>query len=50
MSLFVLLSLTVLFENFEDKSIRLYKLDTVHFCFALGLSWQPFLKMTVVEF
>ena len=50
MSLFVLLLLTVLFENFQDKTIRLYKLDTGHFCFALELSWQAFSKMAVVEF
>ena len=37
------------FENFRSKCIEIYKLDSAHFLFALGLAWQACLKKTEVE-
>ena len=37
------------FENFRNKCIEIYKLDSAHFLPAPGLAWQTYLKMTKVE-
>ena len=37
------------FENFRDKCIEIYDLDSAHFLTAPALKWQPCLKMTGVE-
>ena len=37
------------FENFRDKCIEIYKLDSAHFLSAPGLSWQARLKRTKVK-
>ena len=36
-------------ENFRDKCIELYELDSAHFLSAPGLAWQAYLKKTEVE-
>ena len=37
------------FENFRDKCIEIYKLDSAHFLSAPGLVWRACLKKTGVE-
>ena len=37
------------FENFRNKCIEIYTLDSAHFLPAPGLAWQTYLKMTKVE-
>ena len=36
-------------ENFRDKCIELYQLDSAHFLSAPGLAWQAYFKKTEVE-
>ena len=36
-------------ENFRDKCIELYELDSAYFLSAPGLAWQAYLKKTEVE-
>ena len=43
------LLLVDLFENFRDKCIELYELDTANFLSAPGLAWQACLKKTGVK-
>ena len=43
------LLLADVFENFRDKCIEIYDLDSTHFLTAPALKWQPCLKMTGVE-
>ena len=44
-----ILSLADVFENFRDKSIKIYGLDPAHFLSAPGLAWQACFKKTKVE-
>ena len=44
-----ILSLADVFENFRDKSIKIYGLDPAHFLSAPGLAWQACLKKTEVK-
>ena len=37
------------FENFRNKCIEIYELDTAHFLSAPGLAWQACLKKTQVK-
>ena len=37
------------FENFRDKCIKIYELDTAHFLPAPRLAWQACLKKTKVN-
>ena len=37
------------FENFRNKFIEKYELDTAYFLSAPGLTWQACLKKTEVE-
>ena len=37
------------FENFRNKCIKIYKLDSAHFLSAPGLAWHTCLKSTKVE-
>ena len=37
------------FENFRDKCIEIYGLDTAHFLYAPGLSWKACLKKAWVN-
>ena len=37
------------FENFRNKCIEIYELDSAHFLSAPGLAWQACLKKTKVE-
>ena len=37
------------FENFRDKCIEIYELDSAHFLSASGLAWQACLKITSAE-
>ena len=39
-----------IFENFINKCIEIYELDSAHFLFAPGLAWQAYLKKTNVKF
>ena len=43
------LLLADIFENFHNKCIKTYKLDSVHFLSAPGLAWQPCLKMNEIK-
>ena len=43
------LLLSDVFENFRDKCIEIYHLDSAHFLSAPGLAWQACLKKTGVE-
>ena len=43
------LLLADVFENFRNKYIGIYELDSAHFLSAPGLAWQTCLKMTEVE-
>ena len=43
------LLLADVFENFRNKCIEKYEVDTAHFLSAPGLAWQACLKMTEVE-
>ena len=43
------LLLADVFENFRDKCIEIYGLDSAHFLSAPGLTWQVCLKKTGVE-
>ena len=43
------LLLADVFENFRNKRIELYELDSAHFLFVPGLAWQAFFKKTKVE-
>ena len=38
-----------MFENFRDKCIEIFELDSVYFLSALGIAWQTCLKKTEVE-
>ena len=38
------------FENFSNKCIEIYELDTAHFLSAPGLAWQVCLRNTEVKF
>ena len=38
------------FENFINKCIEIYELDSAHFLSAPGLAWQAYLKKTNVKF
>ena len=40
------LLLADVFENFRNKCIEIYELDTAHFLSAPGLVWQAYLKKT----
>ena len=40
------LLLTDVFENFRNKCIEIYELDTAHFLSAIGLAWEACLKKT----
>ena len=42
------LLLADIFENFRNKFIEIYKLDTAQFLSAPGLAWQACLKKTEV--
>ena len=44
------LLLADVFENFRNKCIEIYELDSGHFLSAPGLAWQVFLKKTEIEF
>ena len=37
------------FENFSDKCIEIYEIDSAHFLSAPGLAWQACLKKTKVK-
>ena len=37
------------FENFRNKCIEMYEIDSAHFFSAPGLAWQACLKMTRVQ-
>ena len=37
------------FENFRNKCIKTYRLDSLHFVSALSLAWQACLKKIGVE-
>ena len=37
------------FENFRDKCIEIYELDSAHFLSASGLAWQAYFKKTKVK-
>ena len=39
-----MLLLADVFENFRDRCIDIYKLDSAHFLSAPGLAWQTCLK------
>ena len=41
--------LTDVCENFRDKCIKIYGLDTAHFFTASGLAWQASFKKTEVK-
>ena len=43
------LLLADVFENFKNKCIEIYELDTAHFLSAPGLEWQASFKKTGVE-
>ena len=43
------LLLADVFENFWDKCIEIYRLDSAHFLSAPGLAWQACLKKTGVN-
>ena len=43
------LLLAGVFENFRNKCIEIYELDSAHFLSAPGLTWQVFLKKAEVE-
>ena len=43
------LLLADVFENFIDKCIEIYKLDTAYFLSAPALTWQACLKMTKIK-
>ena len=43
------LLLADVFENFRNKCIEKYEVDTAHFLSAPGLAWQACLKMAEVE-
>ena len=43
------LLLADVFENFRDKCIGRYELDSAHFLSAPGLAWQACLTKTKVE-
>ena len=43
------LLLSDVFENFRDKCIEIYHLDSAHFLSAPGLAWQACLKKTGIE-
>ena len=43
------LLLADVFENFRNKCIEIYELDSAHFLFAPGLAWQACLKKTEIE-
>ena len=43
------LLLADIFENFRNKRIEIYELDSVHFLSATGLAWQACLKKTEVK-
>ena len=43
------LLLADVFENFRNKRIELYELDSAHFLSAPGLAWQACFKKTIVE-
>ena len=46
--MFILLNKS-LFENFRNKCIEIYELDSAHFLSAPGLAWQACLKKTGVK-
>ena len=37
------------FENFRNKCIKIYELDSAHFLLAPGLAWQAYLKKTGIK-
>ena len=37
------------FENFRNKCIEMYEIDSAHFFSAPGLAWQACLKKTRVQ-
>ena len=37
------------FENFINKCIEIYELDSAHFLSAPGLAWQAYFKKTNVK-
>ena len=41
--------LTDVFENFRNKCIEIYELDSAHFLSAPGLAWQDCLEKTEVK-
>ena len=43
------LSLADVFQNFRNKCIKIYELDSVHFLSASGLVWQASLKKAEVK-
>ena len=43
------LLLADVFENFRNKCIEIYELDSAHFLTAPGLAWQACLKKTKTE-
>ena len=43
------LLLADVFENFRNKCIEIYELDSAHFLSGPGLAWPAFLKKTEVE-
>ena len=43
------LLLVDVFENFRNKYIEIYELDSAHFLSPPGLAWQACLKITRVE-
>ena len=42
------LLLADVFENFRNKCIEIYELDSAHFLFAPRLAWQACLKKTEI--
>ena len=43
------LLLSDVFENFRNKCIEIYELDSAHFFSAPGLAWQACLKKTRIR-
>ena len=43
------LLLADVFENYRNKCIKIYELDSAHFLSASGLAWQAYFKKTKVK-